>query len=251
VEYEDRVRIATPEGVDLELTLAGVGSRFSSAIIDFLLQMALLIALLVAFVVSGGLGGWGGALFALLAFLLFAGYDVLFEVFASGRTPGKRMNGIRVVRVDGSPVRFLTSAVRNILRLIDMQAFYLVGIVCILVTSRNQRLGDLAAGTLIVRERLGDSRPNAPVPAPPAPAPATAPGGDWQTWDVGGVTAEEIIAVRSFLARRGELTLEARKQLAAELAAGLRQKVPGMAEDVPPEVFLAGLVAAKEQRGRA
>ena len=247
MEYEDRVRIATPEGVDLELTLAGVGSRFSSALIDLVIQMVLLGALTVAFLVGGLFGGWGDALFAVLAFLVFAGYDVLFEVFASGRTPGKRLNGIRVVRVDGSPVRFLTSAVRNVLRLIDMQIFYLVGIVCILVTSRNQRLGDLAAGTLIVRERLGDSRPDAPLVAPPA----TTPGGDWQTWDVGGVTAEELIAVRSFLARRGELTSEARNQLADDLAAGLRRKVPGVAEDVPSELFLAGLVAAKEQRGRA
>lgn len=247
MEYEDRIRIATPEGVDLELTLAGVGSRFSSALIDFIIQMVLLGALTVAFLLADLFGGWGDALFALLGFLVFAGYDVLFEVFASGRTPGKRLNGIRVVRVDGSPVRFLTSAVRNILRLIDMQVFYLVGIVCILVTSRNQRLGDLAAGTLIVRERLGASRPDAPVVAPPA----VTPRGDWQTWDVGGVTAEELIAVRSFLERRQELTPEARTLLADELAAGLRPKVPGIAEDVPPELFLAGLVAAKEQRGRA
>jgi uncharacterized RDD family membrane protein YckC len=248
VEYEDRIRIATPEGVDLELTLAGVGSRFSAALIDFLIQISLLIALAVAFFLADGYGGWGNAVFTVLAFLLFAGYDVLFEVFASGRTPGKRLNGIRVVRLDGSPVRFLTSAVRNSLRLIDIQFFYLVGIVCILVTSRNQRLGDLAAGTLIVRERLGTSpRKQAPAPAVPAAVPA----GDWQTWDVGGVTAEELVAVRSFLERRSELTVEARAQLAEELAGGLQQKVPGLTDGVPPETFLAGIVAAKEQRGRA
>jgi uncharacterized RDD family membrane protein YckC len=247
VEYEDRVRIATPEGVDLELTLAGVGSRFSAALIDFLIQIGLLIALAVAFFLGVGFGGWGDALFTVLAFLLFAGYDVLFEVFASGRTPGKRLNGIRVVRLDGSPVRFLTSATRNILRLIDIQFLYLVGIVCILVTSRNQRLGDLAAGTLIVRERLG-ARPDAFAAAvTPAPSPA----GDWQVWDVGGVTAEELVAVRSFLERRSELTVEARSQLAGELAEGLRRKVPGMVEDGPPETFLESLVAAKEHRGRA
>jgi uncharacterized RDD family membrane protein YckC len=247
VEYEDRVRIATPEGVDLELTLAGVGSRFSAALIDFVIQISLLIALAVAFFLADAFGGWGDALFTVLGFLLFAGYDVLFEVFASGRTPGKRLNGIRVVRLDGSPVRFLTSAVRNSLRLIDIQFIYLVGIVCILVTSKNQRLGDLAAGTLIVRERLGASRKGAPAPAVPAAVPA----GDWQTWDVGGVTAEELVAVRSFLERRDELTIEARAQLAEELAAGLQQKVPGLTDGVPPETFLAGIVAAKEQRGRA
>lgn len=249
MEYEDRVRIATPEGVDLELTLAGVGSRFSAALIDFLIQIALLIALAVAFFLADGFGGWGDALFSVLAFLLFAGYDVLFEVFASGRTPGKRLNGIRVVRLDGSPVRFLTSATRNILRLIDILPFlYFVGIVSILVTSRNQRLGDLAAGTLIVRERLGGARPDAFATAA---AQAPSPDGDWQAWDVGGVTAEELVAVRSFLERRNELTVEARSQLAGELAEGLRRKVPGMVEDGPPETFLESLVAAKEHRGRA
>lgn len=247
MEYEDRLRIATPEGVDLELTLAGVGSRFSAALIDFLIQMVLLAALFVGFVVAGQFGGWGDALFALLAFLLFTGYDILFEVLASGRTPGKRLNGIRVIRVDGSPVRFLTSAVRNVLRLIDIQFFYLVGIVCILVTKRNQRLGDLAAGTLIVRERLGDSSHGELAARQPTGQPA----GDWQTWDVGGVTAEELSAVRSFLARRNELTTDARRLLAEELADGLRRKVPGLTDDVPAELFLLGVVAGKEQRGRA
>ena len=249
MEYEDRLRIATPEGVDLELTLAGVGSRFSAAIIDFIIQVVLLVALAVAFVIAGDFGGWGSAAFALLAFLLFAGYDVSFEVLASGRTPGKRLNGIRVVRVDGSPVRFLTSAVRNVLRLIDIQFFYLVGIVSILVTGKNQRVGDLAAGTLVVRERLAA---DAETPQPYAtPRPAPGPIGEWQSWDVGGVTDEEVSAVRAFLARRYELTPEARQLLADEMADGFRRKVPGLADDVPSETLLLGLVAAKEQRSRA
>lgn len=247
MEYEDRLRIATPEGVDLELTLAGVGSRFSAALIDFIIQMVLLAALAGVFAIGGSFGGWGGAAFALLAFLLFAGYDVLFEVLASGRTPGKRLNGIRVVLVDGTPVRFLKSAVRNALRLIDIQFFYLVGIVSILVTKRNQRVGDLAAGTLVVRERLAATPRDEYAGAPATPRPA----GEWQSWDVGGVTAEELSAVRAFLARRYELTPEARRLLADELADGFRRKVPGLADDVPAESLLLGLVAAKEQRGRA
>jgi uncharacterized RDD family membrane protein YckC len=246
MEYEDRLQIDTPEGVDLELTLAGVGSRFSAALIDFLIQLALLAALSVAFLIGGDFSGWGGALWVILAFLLFAGYDVLFEVLNAGRTPGKRLNGIRVVRVDGSPVRFLTSAVRNALRLIDMLFFYLVGITSILVTKRNQRLGDLAAGTLVVRERLATI-----PPTPFAEIAAPQPQGEWQSWDVGGITAEELSAVRSFLARRHELTPEARQLLADELADGFRRKVPGLGAEVPSETLLLRLVAAKEQRTRA
>jgi uncharacterized RDD family membrane protein YckC len=247
VEYEDRLQIATPEGVDLELTLAGVGSRFSAALIDFLIQLALLTALGVAFLIGGDLGGWGDAAFVLLASLLFLGYDILFEVLNSGRTPGKQLNGIRVVRVDGSPVRFLTSAVRNILRLIDILFFYLVGTVSILVTRRNQRIGDLAAGTLVIRERLAP-RPQDEYARATA---TTRPAGEWQSWDVGGVTAEELSAVRAFLARRHELTPGARQLLADELADAFRRKVPGLDEDVPSESLLLSLVAAKEQRSRA
>src|SRR5207244_8246892 len=142
---------------DLELTLAGVGSRFVSALVDLAIQIVLLVGVSGIAVAVDAFGSGFGYAFALIAgFFVFAAYDVLFEVFASGRTPGKRLNALRVVRMDGSPVRFLTSAVRNVLRLIDiLPAFYLGGILSILLTSRNQRLADLAAAPLTVRERLG------------------------------------------------------------------------------------------------
>jgi uncharacterized RDD family membrane protein YckC len=249
VEYEDRITIATPEGVDLELTLAGVGSRFTSALVDLAIQLLLVGSFWALFFLgldSLGGGGLGAAAFALVSFLLFAGYDVVFEVFASGRTPGKRLNGIRVVRSDGSPIGFLTSAVRNVLRLIDiLPSFYIVGIVSILATARNQRLGDLAAGTLVVRERLGASsrqwRPEE------VGSPSRGPG--WSTWDVSGITRDEVVAVRRFLDRRYELTPEARTRLGDELAAALRPRVAGVPDSVEGESFLEQLAAAKRARG--
>jgi uncharacterized RDD family membrane protein YckC len=247
VEYEDRIRIATPEGVDLELTLAGVGSRFTSALIDLAIQLALVIALAVLFL---GLDAWGGgigaATFTILSFLLFAGYDILFEVYASGRTPGKRLNGLRVVLEDGSPVTFFPSAVRNVLRLVDiLPSFYLVGIVSILVTRLNQRVGDLAAGTLVVRERRAAAAQRW------RPEELATQGGEpgWAAWDVSGVTREEAIAVRRFLERRGELTPEARTRLGGELATALRPRVAGVADTVQGEAFLEQLAAAKRARG--
>jgi uncharacterized RDD family membrane protein YckC len=249
MEFEDRVTIATPEGVDLRLTLAGVGSRFSSALVDLLIQLALVAAFAVLFLVGlGSLGGAvGAAAFTMLSFLLFTAYDVLFEVFASGRTPGKRLNGLRVVRSDGSPVGFLTSAVRNALRLVDiLPGTYLVGIVSILATARNQRLGDLAAGTLVVRERLGVSPPPRRRPgAAAAPVEPTA----WAAWDVSGVSLDELVAVRQFLERRAELTYEARTRLGHDLVLALRPKVAGVADTVTGEDFLERLAAAKQARG--
>jgi uncharacterized RDD family membrane protein YckC len=250
VEYEDRVTIQTPEGVDLQLTLAGVGSRFVAAITDFLIQNALVIAAALALLGGSALTGddvatgLGAALFFIVLFLVIFGYDILFEVFASGRTPGKRATGIRVVRSGGEPVGFLTSAVRNVLRLVDFLPFmYAVGIVAILVTRRNQRLGDIAAGTLVVRERLGARRRRT------APRPIERPVSEASGWDVGGVTGEEVAAVRSFLERRWELEADPRADVARALAEKLRPKVSGAAAGLGDEEFLEALAATKARRG--
>jgi uncharacterized RDD family membrane protein YckC len=246
VEIDDRISIATPEGVDLELTLAGVGSRFVSALVDFMLQIVLLVGVSGIGAAAGAFGsGYGSVVVFLAGFLVFAAYDVLFEVFASGRTPGKNLNGLRVVRVDGSPVTFFTSAIRNVLRLVDiLPGLYLVGIVTILVTRQNQRLGDVAAGTLVVRERTQQPSLRELHVAQPQPQPA--PAGN--SWDVTGVTADELVAVRSFLARRYELTHEARYRLAADLAGALRPKVVGAPENLGSEAFLEKLAVAKQPR---
>ena len=252
MEYEDRITIQTPEGLELGLSLAGVGSRFTAAIVDFLIQNAIVVA--AAFALLGAefltddelLGGAGGAAFALVLFLVFLGYDILFEVFASGRTPGKRATGIRVVRTGGQPVGFLTSAIRNVLRVIDFMPFmYAVGIVAILATRRNQRLGDLAAGTLVVRERQAASWRFARTRRGSFTAGADAAA----AWDVSGITAEEAGAVRSFLERRDDLEPPARAELARALADALRPKVAGVPGGLDDEVFLERVSGAKVARG--
>jgi uncharacterized RDD family membrane protein YckC len=246
MEIDDRITIATPEGVDLELTLAGVGSRFVSALVDVMLQIVLLVGVSGVGAAAGAFGsGYGAVVVFIASFLIFAAYDVLFEVFASGRTPGKRLNGLRVVRVDGSPVTFFTSAIRNVLRLVDiLPGMYLVGIATILVTRLNQRLGDVAAGTLVVRERTEQPQLRELRVAQPQPAPAPA----GSSWDVTAVTVDELVAVRSFLARRYELTNEARYRLAADLAGALRPKVVGAPENLGSEAFLEKLAVAKLPR---
>ncbi len=104
------------------------------------------------------------AIYVVVVFLFFWGYDVAFEVLASGRTPGKRWNGLQVVRSGGQPITFLPSATRNLLRLIDwLPSLYLVGIVSILASAKNQRVGDILAGTVVVRERrAGIASPTGP-----------------------------------------------------------------------------------------
>jgi uncharacterized RDD family membrane protein YckC len=244
MEYEDRLTIATPEGVDLELTLAGVGSRFSSALVDYLIQFVILVALAVVLGVGlrldPGAGGFALAVWVALSFLLFVGYDVSFEVLNSGRTPGKRLNGLRVVREDGSEVTLPTSAVRNVLRLVDiLPGWYLVGMAAIVVSRRNQRLGDLAAGTLVVRDRKPLPR-ELRLPASTVPLRSAL--------DTSAIGPHELEAVLAFLARRDDLTPDARLQVASELAARLRPKVGGPVGGETAELFLERLAVAK--RGR-
>ena len=255
MSLEDRITIATPEGVDLDLALAGIGSRFVAGLFDSLIKTAIVVALAAGLGALGtatdldtgaGLGddsvAWIGiALFGLVAFALFFGYDIAFEVLASGRTPGKRWTGLRVVRSGGQPVSLLPSVVRNLLRLVDGILLYAVGMICMLATDRNQRLGDLAAGTIVIRERSGRRHAWTAVPAP-APDPALA------TWDVSAVSVDEVATVRRFLERRHDLTDHARHRLGWELAQRLRPKVAGAAEGQHDEVFLEQLVAAKSAR---
>lgn len=241
--FEDRLTIDTPEGVPLELTLAGVGSRFASALLDYLIQAIIIAALALVLIYGAGVhpgaGAVAQAIWALGYFVVFNGYDVGFEVLNSGRTPGKALNGLRVVRESGAPVTFATSAVRNVLRIVDiLPGTYLVGTISILVTRRNQRIGDLAAGTLVVREarRLP---PEVQI-SPSVQAPA---------WDTSAIDPQELDAVAAFLARRGDLAAGARIQIAAELAGRLRSKVGGAVAAEGDEMFLERLVAAKRGRG--
>jgi uncharacterized RDD family membrane protein YckC len=244
VRYEDVISIDTPEGVPLELTLAGVGSRFLAAIVDTAIQVATLLVIVLLVSLAGG-SGPVVAIGTIFGFLVFLGYDILFETKASGRTPGKRVTGLRVVRRGGGPVGFRTSAVRNLLRIVDLlPTAYLVGIITILATKQNQRLGDLAAGTLVLRE-VKATVPMTPV-GPAAPELVEEVG----NWDVSGVTADELATVRRFLERRPGLTPAARARLAQELASRLYPKVIGPPAEVAAEHFLEQLVAAKAARAR-
>jgi uncharacterized RDD family membrane protein YckC len=248
VEYEERTRIATPEGVELELVLAGLASRFMAEVIDAALIVALVLGLVAAAALAGGTAGLVIVSVALGGLLLISvGFHVGFEVLAAGRTPGKRANALRVVMDGGGPVGLRASAVRNLVRLLEgPPLFYVPAIVSILATRRNQRLGDLAAGTLVIRE-----------PRPPRrkrrkrqdePAPMLAPGLRHQEWDVSAITQEELAAVRSFLARRESFAPAARRGLARDLAARLGAKVAGPPPGLPAETLLEGIAAAKSAR---
>ena len=232
--------IATPEGVELRLRLAGVGSRFAAGMIDGAIKGAIVLVIALIFGISvGGVASLVISGAGLLFVMVF--YDVLFEVRSAGRTPGKRALGLRVVMADGRPVGLRASSVRNLLRLVEgLPLSYVPAIVSILVTRSNQRLGDLAAGTVVVHEARAGAAAAADW-ARPVPAYTEA-------WDVSAITAQELAAVRDFLRRRHEFTPAARGALAERLATALEGRVAGVPAGLPPERFLEDLAAAKASR---
>lgn len=255
MDIEDRLSITTPEGVTLDLVLAGAGSRGVAAIVDGIIQFVLWIAVVA---VASGVGAFDDVdvfsstsqeayypvlvvvILAMFAILFL--YDVMFETLGGGRTPGKRATGLRVVRVGGAPVGFVSSAIRNLLRIIDMlPGAYLVGLVAVVASSKNQRLGDMAAGTIVVREKTGVTDP-VRESWPPLEAPPDA-------IDVSTVTAEDLATVRRFLERRASLSADARQRLAQDLAWRLAPKVAGTDPTSNPERFLEQVAAAKAARG--
>jgi uncharacterized RDD family membrane protein YckC len=244
VEYEDRVTIATPEGVDVVLELAGLGSRIAAETIDLLIKAAVIAAALVALLVPTGGSGFAAAASIVVASLVLVGYDILFETLGDGRTPGKRALGLRVVRAQGQPIGLRSSTVRNVLRFVDVYVLFgLIGMASIVATRRNQRLGDLAADALVVRGRFAPEAPRSRQPAAAELPP------DLRAWDVSAVSVDELATVRQFLDRRATLTPESRRRLGSELARRLRSKVAGAPPGLPPEAFLEQLAYAKGARG--
>ncbi|MFZ0042947.1 MAG: RDD family protein [Solirubrobacteraceae bacterium] len=261
MEYEDRIAIPTPEGIELDYTLAGVGSRFIAELVDVSLRLVVL-AVLVGVLAAIGAGTWGLVVLALAAFAAWFVYDVVFEVWGAGRTPGKRWSGLRVVTTAGGPVSLGASAVRTLLRLIDVWlTLGVVGTVSIISTRRNQRVGDLAATTIVIRERQspakrsehargagrGDDEAVRGLPAPSRYVTETAAG-----LDVTGVSAGEVAAIRDFLTRRRSLSEASRERVAQALADRLGPKVGGL----PPgglqsEFLLEAIAAAKDGAGTA
>jgi uncharacterized RDD family membrane protein YckC len=271
VDFEDRQVTVTPEGISLEVVLAGLGSRFVAFLLDFALQVIALIAfILVVLSASHGTGGATSDLLVAGAFTLFVladfiGYFIFCEMLFNGRTPGKRATGLRVVKVGGQPVGFWSSLLRNILRLIDMQLgfSYLVGSVLILATNQNQRLGDLLANTVVVRDRLGaaTSWKGASWSSPagfsaPAWGSGTPQMGAQQLylppalahWDVSAVPEAELALARTFLANRAGYTKDARLRIGYELANRIWPLVAGPSGPLPPEWFLEAVLLVKSAR---
>ena len=225
------------------MPLAGIGSRFIALLVDTLIWIAgflLLLALLAIFLpgiaeFSNISAEWAFAIFLIIIFLLFWGYFTLFEAFWNGRTPGKRAARIRVIQRSGRAIGLIESMTRNLVRYVDMQPFpfYAVGVIAIFATRQHQRLGDLAAGTLVVRDRVqeaplwGDSGTRtitAQIFAPDAPPLEPHTAYSLPATGIARLTSTDLEVLEGFFARRLDLSLPTRYALAERIAAAIKAK---------------------------
>jgi uncharacterized RDD family membrane protein YckC len=150
---DTRYRVEIPGGIKLEAQVVGPIPRFFAFAIDLIIRGILIFALSLASIPFGAFG-LGGGFFLVLLFFIEWFYPVLFEIFNHGQTPGKKMLGISVINDDLTPVTLGTSMVRNLLRTVDiLPLFYLTGLIAMVSNRRFQRLGDMAAGTLVISVR--------------------------------------------------------------------------------------------------
>jgi uncharacterized membrane protein SpoIIM required for sporulation/uncharacterized RDD family membrane protein YckC len=255
LDLRHQLGIETPENVQLRFELAGVGSRVAAATMDLLLIFLGFLLLAVGFAVvdSGASDSTGSAtatawitaiLYLITSFAILL-YFTLFEALAGGRTPGKRALGIRVVMDTGRPLSSGAAVIRNLLRLVDMffpLAPFLPGLLIIFLSKSGKRLGDLAAGTLVVRDRptewgLGSvgqaSEPAALVELGPPE-----------------LTEEEFRLLDRFLSRISELTAEAQTRMTLDLARRFETRVVRRTTD--PQAYLVQLFTEEraKRRGR-
>lgn len=214
-----RDTFVTAEAVRIAVDTAGLGSRLIATIVDTVIQVVVGFALVLATVaVAGDQGGTGLVVFlAITMFVLVWGYYPLWEGLWQGRTPGKRTQGLRVVTVNGSPAGWGPILLRNLIRIVDfLPSFYGIGAIVMLVSRRSQRLGDLAAGTVVVRHHKAPD---------PLPVDAGVAGDLDAALDTTRLGEDDYALVRSFLQRRALLTSTVREQLARQLGDALRPRL--------------------------
>ena len=253
---ESQLVVRLPEGAHVDLRIAGVASRAVAAAADFGMVTFAILAL-----GSGAVAGigrwdlptlsqwWFEPRYAIAALVALVAWPLVWELGTGGWTPGKRLVGLRVVAADGGVLSPEALVVRNLLRVLDVLPVpYGLGLVTALVHPRCQRVGDIVAGTVVVREVRVDRTALAPPESTAlrwaakfAPTDVVV---DPHVWDTAGLDAADLRAIRRFLERRWDLPVNVRAWAGDELALRIRDKVIGAPAGLPAEALLEGVVLA-------
>jgi uncharacterized RDD family membrane protein YckC len=268
IETEETLIIETPERVPLAFALASIGNRFLAVAIDHFIQYFSIFLIAWIFISISGIGApslseasdevlrempkWTIALMILVVFVIFAGYFIVFEWLWNGQTPGKRWLKLRVIRDDGRPITLWEAIARNLLRICDAAPgfvfpVYSVGLIVIFLSNRDQRIGDVFAGTVVVRERADEAPTFTETfsnPVSDAAFHRVQKKTEVQA-NVSLLSEREIEVVESFLRRRWDLTERQRLWMAWRIALPLMYKLkPGYdLENFTYEGFLEEILA--------
>ena len=248
IETEESLIIETPERVLLEFALASIGNRFLAVAIDHFIQYLSIFLIAWFFLSIAGFTSsdvtsaperllsdmpkWTIALMIIVLFLVFAGYFIVFEWLWNGQTPGKRLLKLRVIREDGRPVTLWEAVARNLLRICDavpgfILPVYSIGLIVIFMSNRDQRVGDIFAGTVVVRERAGEAPTFAETFSNPVSDVAFSRVQQKTEIDanVALLSEREVEVVESFLRRRWDLTERQRLWMAWRIALPIMYKL--------------------------
>jgi uncharacterized RDD family membrane protein YckC len=252
----NRIKFRTPESVELEFILAGIGNRTLALIIDYhILAVTISLFLFVWTVVSVQLssfltdifgakvGLWLIAIAFLLGFLIYAGYFVIFETLWQGQTPGKRFAKIRVVRDDGRPIGLQQATLRALLRAIDESLF--IGAFLIIFGRKEKRLGDLAAGTIVIQTQIPTEKQDFIISEQAKSYYEQL----LAIADLSALLPDDFAVIREYFRRRQAMSQKARVSLALELAKQAKAiiKLEKLPEAVTPDMFLEAVYLAYQE----
>ena len=241
IETEETLIIETPERVPLAFALASIGNRFIAVAIDHAIQYVSIALIALLFLFAAGLFGdgsesvidsvgvntpkWIVAVLIIVVFVLFSGYFAFFEWWWDGQTPGKRLMKLRVIREDGRPITLWEAIARNLLRIFDaipgfVIPIYSVGLIVVFLNSRDQRVGDMFAGTVVIRERTDEAPTFAETFSNPVADAAFRRVQQRTAFDanITAIGEKEIEVIESFLRRRWDLTERQRIWMAWRIA---------------------------------
>lgn len=232
---QDQIQIKTPEFVSLQFRLSGLGSRATAMIIDQVLLTVVNIVLVFAlvfilesdFIFSvGGYPGWIIAVWVLVLFIINVGYFFFSEYFFNGKTIGKNIIGIRVIQENGHSITLLSAFIRNLLRVIDMlPTGYFVGMILVFLNSKHKRLGDMAAGTIVVHERKRKKRKKSSLEKEVEKRNLDVDSLQLDEWAMNALGSKEYNLLKTYSFKLMEMPEQRRNQLTTEMAAILFPKV--------------------------
>jgi uncharacterized RDD family membrane protein YckC len=254
----NRVKFVTPESVELEFTLAGVGSRAFALVIDYHILAVVIALVLTAWatisyqiqafgkqIFGDRADNWVLAITLLVLFVVYAGYFVFFETLWQGQTPGKRFAKIRVVRDDGRPVGLQQTTLRALLRPFDEISF--IGALLIIFNRKEKRLGDFVAGTIVIQTQTVAVSEKQKLTLSESSKLACSQ--ILETTNLSTMLPDDFAVIREYLVRRHIMAKKAREELAIELTQQVKSiiQLDRLPDGINSDIFLEGIYLAYQQ----